>query len=132
MISKILHKSLAKYMATDGGTESLRMIMEMRKHAGWQHYATMLMGIGNDIANIALSREFQKKTDKEKLIMLEAFSYMSDFIKFTLNPNPQLERILQIQQKNREASLKKRQVTQKGERDGRRKGTIHRIRTHEA
>jgi hypothetical protein len=115
-MNKIIHRVLAGYLASKEGQEALRHIAIMKDHPGWNKYQTILMEMGNYLANAAISKEFQKLDDKDKLIRLEAYSMMSDFIKFAINPLPNIERIIAIQKHNEDAS---RRGIRKEKQDGR-------------
>jgi hypothetical protein len=116
MISKITHRVLAKYMASEEGMEALRMIIHVREHPGWKHFITILIDVGNELANLALSPEFQRLSANEKMVKLESYSVLSQFIKWAVNPTQQMQGIIDIKQHNLDASRKKRP---KGALDGR-------------
>jgi len=125
-MNKIIHRVLSGYLASEEGRNALQQIHILREHPGWSKYQTILVELGNYIANAAISKDFQKLDDKAKLIRLEAYSMMSDFIKFAINPVPNIERIAMIKKHNQDASLRS---VRKENQDGRNKKSFPRAAT---
>lgn len=60
----------------------------------------MLLLFGNEIGNRLLDADFQKKSSEEKVLLLEVYSQLSDFIKFAIDPTKKFEEIGKLKQHN--------------------------------
>jgi hypothetical protein len=66
------------------------------------------------LANEVISSKFQKLPEKEKLVRLEAYSMLSEAIKFMLDPVAEFNRVAKLQQRTREATPQEGKRPKKG------------------
>lgn len=100
----ILTKIAKLYILSEDGRSGLVHFLEMKKHPGWQTHKGFLLHMGNLLANEVIGAKFQQLPEKEKLVRLEAYSMLSEAIKFLLDPMPEMTRVSAIQQRTREVT----------------------------
>ena len=108
-MKKLIQSVVKGFFETDTGRDALVKYSDMTRTPGWQVYQAFLIEFGNRISNEVLTGQFQKLDANDKLVRLEAYSMVSETIKFLLSPMAQFNQAAKIIRHNKEmeATVKK-------------------------
>lgn len=109
-MNKILTSIAQAFIESEDGREALKHYIDLKQHRGWKTHQAFLLEMGNRLSNEVLTRKFQSMEANNKLVRLEAYSMVSEVIKFLLNPVATLTNINKVKAHNIKmgATVKKR------------------------
>jgi hypothetical protein len=93
-----------QYLNTDLGKQLIEQFSRLRSEPGWKFYQGFIIELGNHLSSEVLSPKFQRLPAEEKLVKLAAYSKISDFLKFFINPVMVFDRIKKLKDHNRRVS----------------------------
>jgi len=107
-VKKLISSVVRQFLESDTGRDALVKYSDMTRSPGWKVYQAFLIEFGNRISNEVLTGNFQKLEANDKLVRLEAYSMVSETIKFLLSPIGAFNQAAKIIRHNKqmEASLK--------------------------
>lgn len=96
-----INKVAQEWLSTDTGKEVVDEFYRLKREKGWRFMQGFVIELGNSLSNEVLSRKFQKQDDKTKLVKLEAYSMVSDVLKFFADPTVTFGKIQKMKQHNK-------------------------------
>lgn len=108
-MKKIIASVAKDFLVTDTGRDALKNYADLQRHPGWKVHQAFLAEFGNRISNEVLTGGFQKLDANDRLVRLEAYSMLSEALKFLLQPMPTFNQAAKIIRHNKqmEASVGK-------------------------
>ena len=113
-MKKEFNQVIDLYMKSEDGQREITNLYKLMQYPEWKTFQTILLNLGNRLADTAVSKKFQELPADERLLELAAISKTAELIKCLLNPWARVEQHAKIKAHNRLMSVKPTGTAQQG------------------
>lgn len=86
--------------------QSVQHMLRLKDDKGWKAFQGFMLMLKANIRETPLSADFLKLSEQQKLMMLQSFHWMDQFLDFMLNPLSVVEQHQKIKEHNKKMAEK--------------------------